>query len=130
MSLVIGHWWSFRQVGLKHPTLAENTDGRPQSRSPATAQREARGHSALLPPATYTTYWDTIRTLFPSKGIHARRKASVAVFAKAFCVPACHVYIRRSGQMAGAKAKGTHVTDIPLRACLHQEIARTGRWRS
>jgi hypothetical protein len=45
---------------LNNPTLAENTHGLPQSRSPATAQREARGHSALLPPATYTICWDTI----------------------------------------------------------------------
>ncbi|NKF32088.1 hypothetical protein HER21_37295, partial [Pseudomonas sp. BGM005] len=58
MSLVIGGL-SVRLV-LNNPTLAENTDGRPQSRSPATAQREARGHSALLPSATYTTCWDTI----------------------------------------------------------------------
>ncbi|KAA0694354.1 hypothetical protein DTW90_23775, partial [Neorhizobium sp. P12A] len=42
-------------------TLAENTDGRPQSRSPATAQREARRHSALLSPASYTISWGTIR---------------------------------------------------------------------
>ncbi|PDT25691.1 hypothetical protein CO660_32185 [Rhizobium sp. L9] len=58
MSLVIGGL-SVRLV-LNNPTLAENTDGRPQSRSPATAQREARGHSALLPTVTYATYWDTI----------------------------------------------------------------------
>ncbi|MDE8763546.1 hypothetical protein PZB21_31025, partial [Rhizobium sp. CBK13] len=59
MSLVIGDL-SVRLV-LNNPTLAENTDGRPQSRSPATAQREARGHSALLPPVSYTRCWDTIR---------------------------------------------------------------------
>ncbi|PDS69666.1 hypothetical protein CO651_22565, partial [Rhizobium phaseoli] len=35
--------------------------GRPQSRSPATAQREARGRSALLPTVSYTRCWDTIR---------------------------------------------------------------------
>ncbi|AYG70645.1 hypothetical protein CCGE531_32230 (plasmid) [Rhizobium sp. CCGE531] len=58
MSLVIGGL-SVRLV-LNNPTLAENTDGRPQSRSPATAQREARGHSALLPPISYTTCRDTI----------------------------------------------------------------------
>ncbi|PDS33659.1 hypothetical protein CO660_31230 [Rhizobium sp. L9] len=58
MSLVIGGL-SVRLV-LNNPTLAENTDGRPQSRSPATAQREARGRSALLPPVSYTRCWDTI----------------------------------------------------------------------
>ncbi|KAA0685365.1 hypothetical protein DTW90_35390, partial [Neorhizobium sp. P12A] len=51
-------------------TLAENTDGRPQSRSPATAQREARRHSALLSPASYTISWGTINLRFLALIIH------------------------------------------------------------
>ncbi|QAS78571.1 hypothetical protein CO657_11025 [Rhizobium acidisoli] len=83
MSLVIGGL-SVRLV-LNNPTLAENTDGRPQSRSPATAQREARGHSALLPPVSYTTCRDTI--LFSSDQEHLAVRSRGSITRRGVSVP-------------------------------------------